>query len=108
MVQDKEIVFTILGASVGTASLLLVFEGFLVSAYRNLVVAGGRTEATHRWYQQSVWAVVALLFLNLGLTLSALAWLLDVDLFNLIIALFVGVVVAVWLLAAWVALHLVR
>ena len=108
MVQDKEVVLAILGASVGTASLLLVFQGFLVSAYRSLLLAGGRTEETREWYRRTIKGVLGILLVNLALTMSALSWLLGAESYTLVISLFVTVMAIIWVLAAYVALRLVR
>lgn len=106
-VQDKEVVLAIFGASIGSTSLLLVFQGLLISAYQGVLQVGGRTPKTRDTYRLSGKFVLFVLILSLATTFTALSWLLGAEVYGLVVGLFVAVMILIWALAAFVLFRLI-
>lgn len=106
-VEDKEIVLAIFGASVVSTSLLLVFQGLVISAYRGVLQTGGRTPETRSTYFGAGKFVLAVLFLSVATTFAALAWLLGAGVYGLVIGLFIIVMILIWILAAFALSRLI-
>jgi len=107
MVEDKEIVLAIFSSSFAIAGLLLVFAGFLFSAYSSFPVAG-TTEETLRPYKEAIWGAMLVLVLDTLVVAAALSWLLTEQTFWLVISLFALVVLSLPFLAGRAAFLVLR
>ncbi len=104
-VQDKDIVLATFGGSIGLTGLLLVFQGYIISAYRALpgTVAPSYRES-FRWAAR---AALGVLFLALCSVSASLTWLLIEKGFGVVIGFFSVSLVAVLVMAIIVSRKLV-
>lgn len=75
VVAHKDVALALLGASAALAGLVLVFLGFLVSAYAAL--PGDASARVRGYYQNLGWVVLAPLGFGLACMTMETVWLLD-------------------------------
>ncbi len=76
MVEDKEIVLAIFGATFAIAGLLLVFLGFLLSEYGSFSLSD-TVDETLAPYRRMIFGTITVLAINLILALLSFWWLMD-------------------------------
>lgn len=106
MVLDKDIVLATFGGSIGLAGLLLVFQGFIISAYGSLPAV--TPQEVRDWYRRTVHATLAVLFLATMSVSASLAWLLTEQALGVSLAFFSATLVAVLVVAGLVSRKLVK
>jgi hypothetical protein len=106
LVLDKDIVLATFGGSIGLAGLLLVFQGFIISAYRSL--PSQTPQDVRCWYRWTVHATLVVLLLATLSISASLAWLLTEEALGVPLAFFSATLVAVLLVAGVVSRKLVK
>jgi hypothetical protein len=102
LIEPKDVVIAILGASAGLGGFLLVFLGLIIASYQSY--AGDAPEAVVRPFRTAGGILLAAFGLSLVAVVAALAWMVaggPAATYWLIVAVFLGLLVVVFAAAAW-------
>jgi len=104
VIEPKDVVGAILGASAALAGFVLVFLGLLIAAYQSY--GGDVPAAVVRPFRVAGGILLAVFGLALLMVVAALAWMVAAGpaaTYGLIVALFLTLLVLVFSAAAWTA-----
>lgn len=102
MIEPKDVVVAILGASAALGGFVLVFLGLIIAGYQSY--AGDVPDAVVRPFRTAGGILLAAFGLCLVVVISTLAWMVaggPTDSYGLLVALFVALLVLVFGAAAW-------
>jgi len=105
-VEHKDVVIALFGGSIGIAGLLLIFQGFILSAYAALPSV--TPQPRRDWFKRAVVGTLLALVIAVVSVFSSLIWLLTQDLYNATIGLFITSVGAVLVLGGVISWDLIR
>ena len=102
MIEPKDVVLAILGASAGLGGFVLVFLGIMIASYQSY--SGGVPEQVVHPYRTTGGVLFATFGLSLATVALCLAWLAlggPAAIYGLTVGLFLVLLVAVFLAAGW-------
>lgn len=102
MVEPKDAVVAILGASAALAGFVLVFLGLIIAGYQSY--AGDAPDAVVKPFRTAGGVLLAAFGLCLVVAVAALGWMVaggPTDSYGLLVALFLALLVLVFGAAAW-------
>lgn len=102
MIDPKDVVLAILGASAGLGGFVLVFLGIIITSYESY--AGGTPEQVVRPYRATGAVLLAAFAYSLVTVALCLVWLAlggPAAIYGWTVGLFVALLVAVFLAAGW-------
>jgi hypothetical protein len=102
MIESKDVVIAILGASAGLGGFVLVFLGLIIASYQSY--AGDAPEAVVRPFRTAGGILLAAFGLSLTAVVAALVWMVaggPSATYWLIVAVFLGLLLLVFGAAAW-------
>jgi hypothetical protein len=102
LIQSKDVVIAILGASAGLGGFVLVFLGLIITSYQSY--AGNVPEAVVRPFRTAGGVLLAAFALALIAVVAALAWMVaggPSATYWLVVAAFLGLLAVVFAAAAW-------
>lgn len=103
MVQHKDVVLALLGASAGLSGLVLVFLGLVVAAYGGL--AGDTPRAVRAPLRRAGWVILSAFALGVACVATAVLWLLLLTgaqaLYVLTVGLFLAQLAALVFASVW-------
>ena len=105
-VEHKDLVLAVFASAVGMAGLLLIFQGFILTAYISLPAV--TPQDVKRGHRRAVYGAFAAIVVAIASITDCLVWLLSGWGFNLVIALFGATLLSVLLLGGFVSIYLVR
>jgi len=105
-IDRQSVILALLGAEAAVAALMLVYQGFLLSALSAIGNQG--SAAVKRPYRQAVLAALAVFIVADVTALGALGWLLGVDLFWVVVGASVLSLVTLLAMAIWTTMLLMR
>jgi len=98
-VQQKDVILAIVGGAIGLAGLLLVFQGFVLSAYASLNPNLLHAASVKQWYRRTLKAGCAVLTSAVVSVLSCVVWLTTKALFWVAVSSFLVASLALLVLA---------
>jgi len=105
-VSQKDVALAIFGGGIGLAGLLLIFQGFIVTAYGMLPEQSSKRK--RRWYRIVVGCTIGVLACTALSVGASLHWLLTSQNFEVVIYSFWASLVTVVALGVYAAWGLVR
>ena len=102
MIEPKDVIGAILGASAALAGFVLVFLGLIIASYQSY--AGDVPEAVVRPFRAAGGVLLGAFALCLGVVIVSLAWMVaggPSGTYGLVVALFLALLVLVLAAAAW-------
>jgi hypothetical protein len=102
MIEPKDVVIAILGASAGLGGFVLVFLGLIIASYQSY--AGDAPEAVVRPFRTAGGILLAAFGFSLLAVVAALIWMVTggpSTTYWLIVAVFVALLAVVFAAAAW-------